>query len=381
MASSPYLQANEPALFPYQRDVARPVPPDAPGPQGSPSELIGIARLAAASPCAQSKRGTEYFLLPVRSILNHCDSERVPFEWTVNPYRGCEFGCRYCYARYTHEYMELDGGEFERKIFVKSNAGALAARDLSKEKIWGQHIALGTATDPYQPAEREFGATRAVLEQIVQREGLSLSITTKSNQLIRDLELLRRIARRSALYVNISVTTMRRRLARLLEPRAPRPDLRMAAVRKLRDAGIAVGILAMPVLPGLTDGDLDAVARAASEAGAQWFGANALFLMPASRKQFLPFVEEKFPRLARRYHEWYAGSGYAPEAYRRQIAERVAELRAKYGLGRRPYETEGHAWKSPQLSLSLDPAEPASAGLQPGSSPKPGFLLPRFKAR
>ncbi len=137
------------------------------------TELVGIARLAASSLRAEAKRGTEYFLLPVKSILNHCDSENVPFRWTVNPYRGCEFGCKYCYARYTHEYMDIDGGEFETKIYVKKDAGALVDRDLSTEKIWGEHIAIGTATDPYQPAEREFGGTRAILEKMVQREGLS----------------------------------------------------------------------------------------------------------------------------------------------------------------------------------------------------------------
>src|ERR1700690_1286063 len=190
-------------------------------------ELVGIARLAASSPRAEAKRGTEYFLLPVKSILNQCNSERVPFRWTVNPYRGCEFGCRYCYARYTHEYMELDGAEFETKIYVKQNAGALAERDLSSEKIWGEHIAIGTATDPYQPAEREFGATRAILEKMAEREGLSLSITTKSNQVMRDIDLLQRIAARSALTVNLSITTLKTRLARILEPRAPKPDLRL----------------------------------------------------------------------------------------------------------------------------------------------------------
>ena len=139
----------------------------APAPENARStkpaaELVGIARLAASSPRTEAKRGTEYFLLPVRSILNHCNSERVPFRWTVNPYRGCEFGCKYCYARYTHEYMELDGSEFETKIYVKKDAGPLAERDLSSERVWGEHIAIGTATDPYQPAEREFGATREV---------------------------------------------------------------------------------------------------------------------------------------------------------------------------------------------------------------------------
>ncbi len=322
---------------------------------GPAAGLVGIARLAAASPRAEAKRGTEYFLLPVRSILNHCDSDRVPFAWTVNPYRGCEFGCRYCYARYTHEYMELDGGEFERKIYVKQNAGALAARDLATEKVWGEHIAIGTATDPYQPAEREFGATRAILEQMAAREGLSLSITTKSNQVVRDIDVLQRIAARSSLFINITITTLRPRLARLLEPRAPRPDLRLAAVRALREAGLAAGVFSMPVLPGLTDReeDLEAIARAAKEAGAQWFTAGVVFLMPSSLKQFLPFLEEKFPRLARQYREWYARSAYAPDSYRREIAQRVARLRAKYGLGSRPYEPDRLAWRSPQLALNL----------------------------
>ena len=170
-------------------------PPPVPDRSRKPAtELVGIARLAAASPRAEAKRGTEYFLLPVKSILNECRSERVPFRWTVNPYRGCEFGCRYCYARYTHEYMELDGAEFETKIYVKENAGSLVERDLAHDKIWGEHIAIGTATDPYQPAEREFGATRAILEKMAEREGLSLSITTKSNQVVRDIDLLRKIS-------------------------------------------------------------------------------------------------------------------------------------------------------------------------------------------
>src|SRR5208283_5445174 len=131
----------------------------------------------------------------------------------------------------THEFMELDGADFERKIFVKENAGPLAGRDLSKEAVFGEHIAIGTATDPYQPAEREFKTTRSILEQIALRRGLSISITTKSDRVLDDLDLLRRIAEQSTLFVNLSLTTLRTRLARALEPRAPRPDLRIAAVR------------------------------------------------------------------------------------------------------------------------------------------------------
>jgi DNA repair photolyase len=315
-------------------------PPPAPDRSRKPAtELVGIARLAASSPRAEAKRGTEYFLLPVKSILNECHSERVPFRWTVNPYRGCEFGCHYCYARYTHEYMELDGADFESKIYVKENAG--------------------TATDPYQPAEREFGATRAILEKMAEREGLSLSITTKSDQVVRDIDLLRKISARSSLTIHVTVTTVRTRLARMLEPRAPRPDLRLGAVRKLREAGINVGVNAMPILPGLTDSeaDLDALMRAARDSGAQWIAGNVLFLMPASWKSFMRFLEAKFPKLGRQYRDWFKGYGNAPESYRKQISERVERLRRKYGLGSRPNRPETQSWHSPQLELALEKGE------------------------
>src|SRR5271165_6905592 len=344
-----------PTLFPdvpANRDSG----PDALLPPGFEPERVGIARLAQSSPRADAKRGTEYFLLPVRSILNHCDSDRVPFSWTVNPYRGCEFGCQYCYARYTHEYMELDSGDFEKKIYVKLDAGPLAARDLGMEKVQGQHIAIGTATDPYQPAERELGATRAILEQMAERKGLSVSITTKSDQVLRDVDLLRRIAEHSSISVNLSITTLRTRLARILEPRAPRPDLRLRAVEELRRAGIAAGVFAMPVLPGITDRqeDLDALARAARDAGAQWFAASVLFLMPSAQKKFLPFLNAKFPKLARQYREWYAREAYAPESYRKEISARVAGLRKKYGLGVRPMDAGRPAELQRQMTLGLE---------------------------
>jgi DNA repair photolyase len=344
-----------PTLFPdvpNQRDSG----PETLLPPGSAPERVGIARLASSSPLADAKRGTEYFLLPVKSILNHCDSTRVPFSWTMNPYRGCEFGCQYCYARYTHEYMELDGNEFEKKIYIKRDAEPLAGRDLGMEKVQGEHIAIGTATDPYQPAEKEYGATRAILEQMATRKGLSISITTKSDQVLGDVDLLRRIGEHSRVSVNLSITTLRTRLARMLEPRAPRPDLRMRAVQELRRAGIAAGVFAMPVLPGITDReeDLDALARAARDAGAQWFAASVLFLMPSAQKQFLPFLDAKFPKLSKRYREWFSHAAYAPEAYRQEISARVAALRKKYGLGVRPLDPGRPQESGRQLSLGLE---------------------------
>jgi DNA repair photolyase len=328
--------------------------------------LVGIARLAACSPPAKSHRKSaerpEYFLLPVKSILNRCDSARVPFDWTINPYRGCEFGCLYCYARYTHEYMELDGGEFERKIFVKKDAAPLLAYDVNHKYSYAsessggekpEHIAIGTATDPYQPAEREYGVTRACLEELSKREGLSISVITKSNQIVRDIDIFKKIAERSELSLNITITTLRARLARLLEPRAPRPDLRIAAVKQLREAGLRVGVSASPLIPGITDreGELEAVAEAAHEAGAQWFFSGVLFLMPSSAKQFLPFIREKFPRLTKQYEEWYTKEAYAPEKYRKQIADRVARLKQKYGFDSRPQRDTQRATPCAQMKL------------------------------
>jgi DNA repair photolyase len=338
-------------------------------PTGAQAPLVGIARLAALSPPAESLRKSEerpaYFFLPVRSLLNKCDSDRVPFEWTINPYRGCEFGCKYCYARYTHEYMELDGAEFERKIFVKRDAAVLLARDLARKYSYhsaasggrmAEHIAIGTATDPYQPAEREYGVTRACLEELAQHPGLRLSIITKSNQIVRDKEILRQIASHSTLSITLTITTLRPRLARLMEPRAPRPDLRLAAIRELHEAGLSVGILASPLLPGITDreGELESVAAAVREAGAQWFNSGVLFLMPSSAKTFLPFLKEKFPRLAKHYQSWFAKNAYAPEEYRRKISERVARIQRQYGLAPRPSKGHLDPRAQPQLSLEWD---------------------------
>ena len=358
-----------PSLFPDPRDgqpatEGVPTPPRGLCPSGDATTPVsGIARLAASSPLVDEKRQTEYYLLPVKSLLNRCTSDRVPFPWTVNPYRGCEFGCRYCYARYTHEYMELEPEDFERKIYVKGAAGMLAERELAAPSMRGQHIAIGTATDPYQPAEEQFGTTRAVLEAMAKRDGLSVSIITKSNRVVRDADLIRRIGEKSEISVNLSVTTLNQRLARRLEPRAPRPDLRLAAVTKLREAGIAAGVFVMPVLPGITDRetDLDALARAARDAGAQWLAASVLFLMPASLKVFLPFLEKEFPRLARRYREWYSRKAYAPEEYRKKISAQFAALRAKYGLASRPQVQSEAGANRPQLELNWEATAVSSA--------------------
>ncbi|HXI03493.1 MAG TPA: radical SAM protein, partial [Candidatus Saccharimonadales bacterium] len=182
--------------------------------------LVSAARSA---PLIAGRGDVSYRELPCRSALNRCTSERVPFQWTINPYRGCEFACRYCYARYTHEYMGIEEGRlFETEIYAKTGAAAALERDLPAGRVRRGAIAIGTVTDPYQPAERKLKITRSLLEVFARRSGLTLSITTKGTLITRDIDLLREIAARNALSVNVTITTLSRKLARQLEPRAPR---------------------------------------------------------------------------------------------------------------------------------------------------------------
>jgi DNA repair photolyase len=307
--------------------------------------LVGIAKLAAESERLESKRQVEYFELPARSLLNRT-KPGMPFEWAINPYRGCEFGCRYCYARYTHEFMGMeDGREFEDKIYAKAHTAELLRRDLRKVAP-AQSIAIGTATDPYQPAERRFGRTRAILEVFAEGKGRNLSITTKSDLIVRDLQLLSELRRANVLNVNMTITTLDTDLARLLEPRAPRPDLRLAAVRRLAQAGVSVGVFPNPILPLITDSEqsLDRLAAAALDAGATYFGGGLLFLMPCAQKVFFPFLEKNFPHLLKRYRERFEKNAYLRGPYQETIRGRVKRIRERYGLASSPAPYQPELW-------------------------------------
>lgn len=317
-----------------------------------PPGLVGIAKLAAQSEVLEAKRIVQYFELESRTVLNRT-SPGMPFQWSLNPYRGCEFGCRYCYARYTHEFMELrESVDFEDRIYAKSAIGPLLRRELKKVD-GSKGIALGTATDPYQPAERRFHRTREALEVFAEHEGLALSITTKSNLVTKDIPLLRRIAERNSISVNITITTLDTSLARMLEPRAPRPELRLNAVQALAEAGISVGVFPNPIMPLITDQPerLDRLAKAARDRGATYFGGGVLFLMPCSRKVFFPFVEKNFPHLLRRYQEKYERQAYLKGAYREIIRERITAIRDKYGLNASPYRRDPAVGEGAQGAL------------------------------
>ena len=321
------------------------------------SRLIGIARLASEGESLREGHNVEYFTLGTRSLLNRVVSQRnLPFTWAINPYRGCEFACKYCYARYTHEFMELRGGiEFEQKIFVKQRAAELLRHELKKVKR-GEEIAIGTATDPYQPAERRFEVTRGILEEFAKHSGFAIGIVTKSNLITRDAEILRRVAENNRLFVNVTVTTINPELARKLEPRAPRPDLRLETVRQLNLAGVDAGVICAPVLPEITDAprDLEALVKAASEVRAKYIFANPLFLKPCSAAVFLPFLQEHFPALVENYRKRYESRAFLPKAYAQRLSQLMAALRRKYGIGEAHTRRSQRSYAWPEANQQLD---------------------------
>ena len=319
--------------------------------------LTGIAKLAHDGASLAHKAVVEYRTLPSRSLLNRCAGERMPFQWTINPYRGCEFGCKYCYARYTHEFMELrDPLDFERAIFAKDFDVRAFSRELRavKPEDW---IAIGTATDPYQPAERRYCLTRKVLDVFLRREGFQLAITTKSDLVARDAELLAAVAARNRVRVNMTVTTMDADLARMLEPTAPRPDLRLGALAALARAGVEVGVAASPVMPGINDGaaSLEAVARAAQAVGAGHLWAQPVFLKACALAVFLPFLEERFPHLARAYRAHFARKSHIGGEYEARLRATVQALKNKYGLRR---TAPAIPWG--QMALAIEPGPSGS---------------------
>ena len=301
------------------------------------------------------RRGVEYHQLRSKDLLNKLNARPMPFGWTLNPYRGCEMACRYCFARYTHEFLGLDDRmAFERTIYVKDADRDRLVAELRRARRSGQSVAIGTATDPYQPAEGKFEVTRRALEAARMVPGILLSITTKSTLVTRDAALLREISAASDVTVNLSVTTVDAALARRLEPRAPRPDLRFAAMKALTDAGVAARLFIMPILPRLTDDEpnLRALLVAARRAGAIGAESNVLFLRPGTREIFLEFLAIDFPRLVPEYERLYRGSAYAPPDYVREIEERVRRLADEVGLSSRRRADRPDQSSPRQLSLA-----------------------------
>ena len=321
-----------------------------------PTDTVRVAvGAAAAGMVLGEQKDIRYFAAAARSVLNGPETTGMGY-WSVNPYVGCAFGCAYCYARYAHRYVIERRGEgsvaaegmppwlaFERRIFVKRNAPDLLRSALRRGGGARPHpmiarreaIVVGTATDPYQPAERRFGVTRGLLEVLAEQTGLRVVIITKSPLVTRDVDVLARLAGRSAVSVHVSLITLDRELARRIEPRAPTPEARLRAIARLREAGIDVGVNVMPVLPGITDrpSDLEALVRAIAASGATFAGACALRLQSEARKRYLPFIEAEFPQLAERYRTSYARGHQVSERYRAGLRRVFGALCERYGVG------------------------------------------------
>ena len=309
----------------------------------------------------QRNRGTTFIELPVRSVLNTPATTHMGF-WSINPYVGCEFGCTYCYARDTHRWVmeragrRTDGQAFEKEILVKSEVAEVLARTLDPARLAGHSLVIGTATDPYQPAERRFRLTRRILEVLRSYHGLSIGIITKSALITRDLDLLQALSKHNEVTVNISLATADARLARRLELRSPVPAVRLRALRRLTDGGIHAGLIVAPIVPGVTD-DWAGLARlleAAKEAGARYVVGSALRLGPAARHRFLPFLEHEFPELAERYRRHYAGKDHVSQSYQEALSRRLRLLQQAYDFPvdegmRRRQQLEG---RSPQKDAS-----------------------------
>ena len=338
----------------------------------SNSEQIGLhlsdypAMRPSALPVLDERlRGTRFVSLTPKSILNSPQQTGVDF-WSLNPYVGCEFGCSYCYARYAHRYVverARDAGKlsdsefqdfrgphgweaFERRIFVKEGLLAALERDLqryfrsartpdgSPSPLGTASLVIGTATDPYQPAERRFRLTRRVLERLARCEGLNVGLITKSPLVARDRDVLRRLQDANDLEVYVSLISVDAGLIRKIEARSPVPGVRLRALKRLTDAGVRAGLIVAPVLPGITDdvAHLEALFQAAREAGARFVHAGALRLYPAVRDRFLPLLREQFPGLEQRYRRAYARSLGAPRQYAAALRQRVQRLQQKYGF-------------------------------------------------
>lgn len=273
----------------------------------------------------------EWTEIQVKSALNRVQG--MPFNWSINPYRGCAFGCLYCFARVTHWYLDEDGvNDWSSRIFVKVNAPEVLRRELARPSWERELVSIGTATDPYQPAEGTYRITRQILEALRDFK-TPVSLVTKSTMVVRDKDVLQQLARGPGATVCFSITTIDPVLAKEIEPDVPPPQRRLEVMRTLSEAGIRTVVLLAPVLPGITDGEkhLADVVRAAKEYGAAGLGTMALHLGDVTRQAFFEYLGHKRPELIPEYERLYTRK-YAPRSYQQQVQRVVAGLKARIGF-------------------------------------------------
>ncbi|MFG2193584.1 Rv2578c family radical SAM protein [Streptomyces sp. NPDC048639] len=304
-------------------------------------------------------RGITFHEIRARSIVNRVPgASRMPFEWTINPYRGCSHACVYCFARKTHGYLDLDTGVgFDSQIVVKVNAPELLRRELASRKWRGEHIAMGTNVDCYQRAEGRYQLMPGILAALRDHAN-PFSILTKGTLILRDLELLRQAAEVTEVGTSVSVGFLDHELWRTVEPGTPAPDRRLEVCRTLIANGIPCGVLMAPVIPFLSDTpeQLRATVRAIAAAGATSVTPLVLHLRPGAREWFMEWLGHHHPHLVRRYATMYAGGSYAPTWYQRRITRQVHEYAREFGIG--PSRAGASRRITEPPAPQPDPAEP-----------------------
>ena len=298
----------------------------------------------------------EYREIPCKSALNRVSG--MPFRWSLNPYRGCLHGCHYCYARASHTYLGMNAGEdFATKIVVKTNLPEVLRQEVGRRAWTRQRVAIGTATDAYQPCEGRYRLTRRCLEAL-RDFATPVSIVTKSTLILRDRDLLAELAQGPGATVYFTITTLDPNLWRVIEPGTPSPHKRLEVLRRLSEAGIPCGVFLAPILPGITDTAeaIAAVAAAAKAHGAASFGSGVLRLAPEVKEHYFGFIASSFPDLLPRYERAYAGTNSAAD-YQAAIERRLARVRKHYGFAEDAMQSRRVAAAS-----SMQIAAPESVG-------------------
>jgi DNA repair photolyase len=291
----------------------------------------GTAALTNAERRADEARYQE---VACRSALNRVRG--MPFNWTLNPYRGCTHGCHYCFARRYHSQFEMNSGDdFASVILVKRNIVAVLRRELDRTAWSRELVAVGTATDPYQPIEGHYRLTRECLAALAGGR-TPIGLITKGPMVVRDRDVLRDVTAAAGATVYVSVPTVDEEAWRVLEPGTAHPLQRLRAVRELVDAGVNAGVLMSPIVPGFSSarGKVERTIKAIADHGARFVGCNVMFLEDGTRAHFMSFLEQQFPAMRPRFERLYARK-YAPEGYRREVQGMVRVLQDRYGLTRR----------------------------------------------
>jgi DNA repair photolyase len=269
--------------------------------------------------------------IQARSALN--EVRGMAFRWSLNPYKGCAHACSYCYARAYHAFLDLPLSTFESRLFAKINLHSILRSELRRTGWQHEHIAIGTATDPYQPIEGQYRITRRCLEEMAEVANPG-SVTTKGTLVTRDLDLLAELARITEFGVNVSLISLDRDLVRKLEPGTPSPSSRLKTIETLAAAGVPVSLFLSPIIPGITDDArrMRELVEAAAAHGAKDAWGSALRLGPGVKEHFLETVAEEFASLAPAYRRWYASSVYLPTGYQLSLAGQLDNVRREAGL-------------------------------------------------